>query len=200
MKKNYFYCFNKITKSWIFLGNEEALLTFIVKGASNNFLIRNASLSFKDEVFGTFVFCDKDFNIIDIRDYEDDVKKHKKEMSFYISHQSFFYNRYKKQRCSNNFDYGQILYRNVHSNYIPYAYRKDPVPGLNKFWKYAPERNLRYKQIISTLKNPEKKEFIRTKHYATLINGAFDYDNFFGRCNQKSWKKKKIKHQWQKNL
>lgn len=199
MKNEYFYCYNKVTNNWIFIEDERELLNFLAKGAANNFLIRNASLSFDKEIFGRYVFCNKDFDIFDVRDYEDAVKQYKrKDLYSFDGYDS--YKNYKKHKYSDSFHYGQIIYTKAGRDLLPYAYRKDPVPCLRKYWKYTPEKKVKYKQIIATLKNPEMKEFIRTKHYATLINGAYDYDDFYGRCNQKSWKKKKIKHQWEKNL
>lgn len=194
MNKKYYYCFNKETKTWVFLENKENLLEFI-GSIPEKYIIRNASLDVSENIFGTYVFYDKNFEIFDVRDFEEDFNKYFK---------TFHYKWQKKQCQIKNKKHGDIIYiKEIYPQrkYTPYAFRKDPVPNLRKYRSYKIITNTNYRRIIAILKNPEKKDFLRYKNYESLVKNAYDYeyDFHYGRKDNKSWKSKKIKHQWEKN-
>lgn len=201
--KNKYYYFDKLTKKWSYLGNLYETKKYLQNGIFfdktenklNVFYLKYESYDFLDESFGRFVFCDEDFNIVDMNPYKKEIIR-----DFKCYEDSYIYYNYKRSHLhDNNFKYGDLIKRRYRLNNVYYRFRIDPIPHTNICY-HRKIKGPKYRRIISAYLNPEKKEFIRIKHFGGLIRDAYDYEYFNNRCIQKSWKEKKIKHQWEKNL
>lgn len=208
MKKNYTYCFNKETKIWTSYSIDKNFLEFLLTGdyfdkyskSIKNIFIENASNSLSTDD-GKYVFCDKDFNILDITDYIQDLKELRKYIKQYPTEYRYYYHSYMSD-MKDNYIYGEKLIskRYVNKN-CEYAYRKEPVPFTGKRVKLRQACPKKYRYIIKYLYNPEHKEFNRKGKYTNLLNYLWDWDYCgYTVSRDKTWKNKKVKHQWEKNL
>jgi hypothetical protein len=105
-------------------------------------------------------------------------------------------------------EYGQVLYKNSYSlRYkgfydVPFRYRVDPVPDVHKskrgyfgdyyknFRVYKRERSLYY----------DHKEFVRVKRSPHCLPDPWDDIQRGDIGTRKSWKNKKVRKQYLKNM
>ena len=113
------------------------------------------------------MFFDEDNRIIDIKNFKDDI------FSCY---------------CEKRHQYGD---REV----LKYYFRQEPIKGTGKP-RYRKEfRNIRIKQMLSEISNPETKEYVRQTKPDLGIN---DWGEYSHRYYTKSWKSEKTKKQYMK--
>lgn len=100
---------------------------------------------------------------------------------------------------NNNYVYGDLLVRKGYYNNHYYRYRMDSVPRTRKV-RGGPRQYKKYGKLIRMVNHPDYKKYNRVGLYSDLkVNGWWS-DECNIRCCTKSWKDKKIKKQWQKNL
>ena len=101
-------------------------------------------------------------------------------------------------------EYGEKLYR-IHVwpapyRHIPFRYRVDPVPGVNNRWRFANwYKNFRVYKRERSLYN-EHKEFVRNKRSPYNLPDPWDDKQRGDVRTRKSWKNKKIRKQYMKNM
>ena len=190
MEKNIIWIFDKLTKTWIY---KEDLSEFLVSTLSYNetynartsFYLDNKSEYLEDDK--RFLFYDKDFNLVDIKITNKELRQLEK-ISF---------RRYHKKSVK-NLKRGDILYGKYFgkNKYYTYRYRIDPIPNLLK--RKVKWRNSKIKHIVvDAITN---KQWARPKTYKDIFADIYDWDYYEPKREEKSWKQKKIRHQWQKNL
>lgn len=123
-----------------------------------------------DFVLRPYMFIDEDYRIIDVRFWKDEIMGKSKSLS-------------------------RTSWQYYHDYFI---YRKTPVPHTRKRLKYC-----KYKKSLKKQSLIEKyyyHTYSRPKHINQTTTFWWDFkernNKYYRSC--KTWKKKKIRHQWQK--
>lgn len=104
------------------------------------------------------------------------------------------------------FEYGDKLYKGrTSSNWDPlvyFRYRMDPVPGTS--WRWGYQFRIWYKTGVNCLQEKREyyayPEYTRRKRSPKSLPNDWDDRQRGDVDTRRSWKNKKVKKQWQKNL
>ena len=209
-----------------FIGNEEDFINYLIRnyvkvnGKNDHIISLNCNdVNFSgNDTYNNFVWDGSCFKketcirpliilngenrIVNVHDYENKIREKiiniKNE---YGSYDAFIHSRYQYNRyVENQLEYGDVLVHKGYKENVCYRFRIDPVPNIHNY-KGGPYQHKKYRHIIAMIKNPENKGYIRKSHYDSIIQGAYDWEDYNIRNNSRSWKNnKKCKKQWQKHI
>lgn len=225
-KSNKFYVYIFSKQKEVYIGDEECLITFLVRhtstswGCVTNNCFNNLNVTGKDIV----LHYEREKRVT-LDEFDEEIVNYvtkkiviPKEYMFYdgygrivdvrVYRKKVFeaYNNipdkpYYQIKRKDNREVGEtyVCYKSWKGHTVYYKYRRGPVPGTGII-RGSYKKGFRKPKINSIRKqvsDPEVKDYIRKKSLPKL-NGW--WDDYPWRDNEKSWKSQtKCRHQWQKN-